>query len=91
MNARKYGRTPGEKAFDRCFLPLAAVSVLGVVVGIIEWMSDRADKHVTEATIGNALGPAPIPHSGWLVWFPFALGVLLAVLWVRAVVSLVAA
>jgi hypothetical protein len=54
-------------------------------------MIDRARQRVTEPNVGIAPVPAAIPHSAWLVWFPFALGLLFAVLWVRAITSLIAA
>ena len=77
--ARKHGRLPGEVAFDRCFLPLAALSVLSILFQFIAWRLRAPYRPESEAEIPAA----------WLVWLPFALGLLLAVLWVRALFSLV--
>ena len=82
--ARKRGRLPGEIAFDRCFLPLATLSVLSFIVEFIAWRLRPPYKPETEAQLSAA-----IPPPAWHAWLPFAVGLLLAVLWVRALVSLV--
>jgi hypothetical protein len=105
MKARRYSRTPGEQAFDRCFFPIAALFVFGVVlrlyplvalfvgevaVGIIGWTIGQSSEPGTDTDTGDVPVSAQIPHSAWLVWFSFALGLVLAILWVRAVAGLIA-
>ena len=82
--ARKYGRTPGERAFDRCFLPFAAFFVLSLVFEVIAWRLRPTSKPPTEAQLA-----AELPPPGWHLWLPFAFGLFLAVLWVRALITLV--
>jgi len=79
---RKRRRLPGEIAFDRCFLPLVALSLLNIFVGIIEWRN-RPSAPLTEAQLD-----AEMPPPLWHAWLSFGLGLLLAALWVRAVVTL---
>ena len=82
--ARKYGRTPGERAFDRCFLPFAAFFVLSIISEFIAWRLRPPYKPPTEAQLA-----AELPPPAWHLWLPFAFGLLLAVLWVRALITLV--
>ena len=82
--ARKRGRLPGEVAFDRCFLPLAALSILSIAYQIIAWRLRPPYKPPTEAQLA-----AELPPPAWHLWLPFAFGLLLAVLWVRALITLV--
>jgi hypothetical protein len=83
----KYDRTPGERAFDRCFLPLAAFFVLEVIAASAAAKLRPPHKPQTEAQLAAAMPPS----SAWQVWIAFAIGILLAVLWVRAFASLVSA
>jgi hypothetical protein len=80
---RKRGRLPGEIAFDRCLLPLAAFAVLSVAR---EWLDRfyRLTKPITEAQPDVEVSSPP-----WLVWLSFTLGLLYAFLWIRAVVTLI--
>ena len=81
--ARKHGRLPGEVAFDRCFLPLVALSVFNIVFAII------ADRGTPSESLSEEQLAAEMPLPIWHAWLWFALGLLLAGLWFRAVVSLV--
>jgi hypothetical protein len=85
MKSRKRHRLPGEIMFDRCFLPLVALFLLNLVVGIIEW-SQRSRKPLTEAQLA-----AEMPPPQWHAWLWFVLGCLLAALWLRAIITLVRA
>jgi hypothetical protein len=80
---RKRRRLPGEIAFDRCLLPLVALSFLNIIFGGIEWRL-RPSGPLTEAQLD-----AEMPPPLWHEWLWFALGLLLVVLWFRAVVTLV--
>ena len=80
---RKQNRSPGERAFDLCFLPFAAFCVLAFcTVSIIRWL--RGPYEARLAVVKS-------PPSAWLIWIPFGLGVLLGVLWVRALISVIRA
>ena len=72
---RIFARTPGERAFDRCLFPLAVFFVLSIVVGII----------------GESVLAVSLPSPVWLTWLGFALGLILAVLWFRALFSVISA
>jgi hypothetical protein len=80
--ARKRRRLPGEIAFDRCFLPLVALSLLNITLSIIEWRSSPSEPYTEEQLA------AQMPPPLWHAWLWFTLGLLLAVLWFRAVVTL---
>src|SRR5687767_12952065 len=82
---RKDRRLPGEIAFDHCFLPLVALSLFNIVFWIIA-RNLRPSEPLTEAQRA-----AEMPPPAWHASFWFALGLLLAVLWFRALVSLVRA
>src|SRR5829696_8475663 len=82
--SRKRGRLPGEVAFDRCFLPLIAISVITTAFEIFHGGFTRSSGSLSETDLA-AQTPPPI----WLPWSTFALGILMAVLWVRALTSLV--
>lgn len=75
---RKRGRTPGEQAFDRCFLPVAALFVFHITTFLTAW-----------GLYPHPYKLASIPVSSWELWTSFSIGVLLAVLWFRALASLV--
>jgi hypothetical protein len=81
---RKPRRLPGEIAFDRCFFPVAALFVLNVICGIITFRQYQTFEPPTEAELA-----VEIPQPAWHIWLPFVFGLLLAVLWFRALVSLV--
>jgi len=83
--ARKHLRLPGEIAFDRCFLPLAALSLFNIIFAIITLRLSPSEP-LTEEQLA-----AEMPPPLWHAWLWFALGLLLAVLWFRAIVSLVRA
>lgn len=83
--ARKHRRLPGEIAFDRCFLPLVALSVLSIAFALISDWDHPSGWHY-EKQLVSAM-PPPI----WHTWLWFALGLLLAALWFHAIVSLVRA
>jgi len=87
-SSRKFRRLPGEVAFDRCFFPVAVMFCSGVIFNIIA-LAHR--NRLKDANIrGDGLHPADVgaPHAWWL-WFYFTLGVVLAVLWVRAFLTLI--
>lgn len=79
---RKHRRLPGEIAFDRCFLPLVALSIFNIVLGIITERLDQSEPY-TEKELAAAT-PAPL----WHAWLWFVLGLRLSALWFRAVVTL---
>lgn len=83
--ARKRPRLPGEIAFDRCLIPLVGLILLKVVVATGEEIQ-RPENPLTEAQLA-----AEIPPPLWHAWLWFALGLLLAALWLRAAVTLVRA
>lgn len=74
---RKHGRTPGERAFDRCLLPLVALFGFSLINEFFAWRLRFPYK-------------PQMPPLVWPAWLPFTVGLILAALWVRAVVSLVA-
>lgn len=80
--ARKHRRLPGEIAFDRCFLPLIALSLFNIAFAIITGRLDQSEP-LTEVKLA-----APVPPPLWHAWLWFALGLLLAALWFRAIVTL---
>lgn len=86
QDVRKRRRLPGEIAFDRCFLPVAALFVLNLISGTMSFRQYQTLKPPTEAELAMQI-PQAVPH----VWLPFAFGLLLAVLWLRAIISLVGA
>lgn len=79
---RKPRRLPGEIAFDRCFLPLVGLIIFSINFQVILRKLSPSLLH-TEEQLAAAL-PAP----SWPVWVWFAAGVVLALLWIRAVVTL---
>lgn len=86
--ARQRGRLPGEIAFDRCFLPLAALSLLHIGQIVFGIITRRPGQYAPLA--GEPLA-AEMPPPDWQAWLWFALGLLLAVLWFRAMGTLVRA
>ena len=84
--ARKHGRLPGEVAFDRCFLPLATLFILSIITEFVAWMVRPPYKPESEAQLSAAMLP-----PAWNVWLPFTVGLLFAVLWLRALISLATA
>jgi hypothetical protein len=81
---RKAWRTPGERAFDRCFLPFAAFFILNIIAEFILWRLRAAYEPLAKAqAVANVLPPP------WHFWLPFAFGLILAVLWIRALIGLV--
>jgi hypothetical protein len=81
---RKHRRLPGEIAFDRCFLPLVAVIVLQMVYTAFLWVPMMGSSEgLTEEEVAAAI-PPPL----WHAWFWFTIGLLLAILWFRAIITL---
>jgi len=88
----KLGRTPGERAFDRCFLPVAILPVatvftLNIVSIFITWKTHPPYKPPCKS---DAIATPP-SASVWLGWLSFGIGILLVVLWIRALVTLIGA
>lgn len=83
---RKRRRLPGEIAFDRCFMPVVALFVLKLIFVLIELAHEHPNRLPTEAELA-----AQLPPPAWQGWLFCGVGVVLAFLWVRAVVSLVRA
>ena len=84
--ARVLRRTPGEVAFDRCFFPLAALSVVGVVtVALTAVLSPPAHER-TEVELASE-----VPDPTWPLWLLFAVGLVVAFFWLRAFVGVVRA
>jgi hypothetical protein len=90
MNAnqvvRKSRRLPGEIAFDRCFFPIAALFTFNIVWWILSIRQDQTFKPPTEADLA-----AELPPPAWHLWLSFALGLVFAVLWFRALASVLRA
>ena len=82
---RKRRRLPGEIAFDRCFMPVAALFVLKLVLFAIGLTHQHPKGPPTEAELAAELPP---PWHGWLF---SAGGAVLAFLWVRALITLIRA
>jgi hypothetical protein len=72
-------------AFDRCFLPLAALFLLSGASEAIVYRNHAVHKVPTEEKLAAKL---PVAPSEWEVWLPFALGLVLVVLWLRALLGL---
>src|SRR4051812_12968028 len=82
---RIFARTPGERAFDRCLFPFALSFVVSIVLGIIGRFRHRSPPHPqTESALTTPLSiPVPPPTPVWHLWLCFAIGLVLAALWVR--------
>jgi hypothetical protein len=78
-------RSPGERAFDRCFYPFGAILALALL-GILEGIF--ANLFVSRTLIhkphSEAELAAAVPDPAWHTWLPFILGVLLCVYWLWA-------
>ena len=83
---RKRRRLPGEIAFDRCFMPVAALFILKLVFFAIGLTYERPKGPPTEAELATQL-----PPPAWHGWLFCGVGVVLAFLWVRALVTLIRA
>ena len=82
--ARVLRRTPGEVAFDRCFFPLAALSIVGVVtIALTAVLSPPAHER-TEVELASE-----VPDPTWPLWLLFAVGLVVAFFWFRAFVGVV--
>lgn len=86
--ARILQRSPGEVAFDRCFFPLAALFFLVVgeaaadsLPALFTPVRPRAARELALAT----------PASKWSLWVAFSVGLVAALLWLRALVSVAGA
>ena len=77
------GRTPGERAFDRCFLPLVALFTVNGLVGLITRQRRPLGVVLTETELA-----AQLPPPAWEQWLPFAVGLIAAGLWLRGFLSL---
>jgi len=81
MRQRKYGRTPGEVAFDRCFLPLFISALFAGVIQSVAVLLRTKTKSPWEA--------AP----SWSAWgwstVTFIVGIAFAILWIRGIRSLI--
>ena len=80
---RRPRRLPGEIAFDRCFLPLVAVIVLQII-----YRNASSEFFVASEALNTEEFTATISPPLWHAWLWFTFGLLLAVLWVRAVLTL---
>lgn len=81
---RKHRPLPGEIAFDRCFLPVAAYCAITFFVGVARLSASKSSPlPITEEALA-----AELPPPFWQAWVWFALGLLLAALWCRALVTL---
>src|SRR5687767_6672648 len=77
----KHRRLPGEVAFDRCFLPLVSFWIFNIVFFFVG--QGGPSKPRSEAELA-AETPPPI----WQAWLWFAIGLVLAAFWFRAVITL---
>ena len=84
---RIFARTPGEQAFDRCLFPFAASFLVTIVLFIIGGIRHRSPSH----TRSESALAVQLPDPVWLPWLYFALGLVLAGLWFRALLSLISA
>lgn len=80
----KRRRLPGEVAFDRCFIPVAIIFVARMILAGVAVLYFGASKAPTKAEL--AVQSLPIMGLTWLL--PLA-GLVLALLWLRAVWTLV--
>ena len=81
---RVFARTPGERAFDRCFFPLAIFFVGSVNLTAIEIV--RQQRSGSNDTPHRALA---LLSPEWLPWTSLIVGVLFSFLWVRALFSVI--
>lgn len=82
---RIFARTPGERAFDRCLFPYAVFFMFGTALGIIGGLRRRSPSHSRPESV---LAVSP-PSSAWFPWLTFGLGLILTVLWFRALISVI--
>lgn len=82
---RKRQRLPGEIAFDSCFLPILALFLLNFTAILIGWIVRFAESR-SKGQLTAGMHP---PH--WHVWLWFALGLVFAGLWIRALIALIKA
>ncbi len=76
-NPQKRARTPGEIAFDRCFLPLAIPFVLlPIITSMASALQIPTESLFTLSQVGGKS-------------VPFALGLLFTALWARAFYSVI--
>lgn len=73
-------RTPGDRAFDRCFLPIVSIVVLEMPWAVISAVSPCDEKRLKH-----------VPLYWWESLLPFLVGLGLTILWVRALRSLIEA
>lgn len=81
-------RSPGERAFDRCFYPFGVVLLLPVITMAIHLVVRPSTPHRQRSEAELA---AAMPDPAWLSWIPFTLGVLLCAYWVWALWSVLRA
>jgi hypothetical protein len=88
---RIFTRTPGERAFDRCLFPFAVSFVVSFVLGVIggPWLRSPSRPASELALTTPSQFPLPIPS--WHLWLYFALGLVGALLWLRALLTLIGA
>ena len=82
--AQVFRRTPGEVAFDRCFFPLASLSVVGVVTSALTAVLSLPAHPRTEAELASE-----VPNPAWPLWILFSIGLVVAFFWLRAFIGVV--
>lgn len=83
-----FSRSPGERAFDRCFYPFGAILGLWIVGIFVDafFRDSGARKLHSEAELSTA-----VPDPAWHAWLPYAISVILCGYWFWALLSVLRA
>jgi hypothetical protein len=74
-------RSPGERAFDRCFYPFGAILALALAGIFGELFISHTVTHKPRSEAELAATPA---DPAWHTWLPFTLSMLLCIYWLWA-------